>query len=82
MPAGVGASPVNSPNLSMIQYKWPSPPPPSLNDPHTLGEDIIYTIMRALAQRMGATVCVAVLALPPPPTPQLHGWKSSRTPQN
>ena len=39
--------------------------PLSLNDPHALGEDIIYTIMRALAQQMGATMCVAVLALPP-----------------
>ena len=41
----------------------------SLNDPHALGEDIIYIIMRALAQWMGATMCVAVLALPHP-TPQ------------
>ena len=58
-----------SPTPSIIQNKWPSPPPPlSLNDPHALGEDIIHTIMQALAQRMGATMCVAVLVLPPPTT--------------
>ena len=50
----------------------PPPPPPllSLNDPHELEEDIIYTITQALCQQIGATMCVAVLALPHV-TPQL-----------
>ena len=64
-----------SPTPSIIQNKWPSPPP-SLNDPHALGEDTIYTTMRALPQKMGATMCVAVLALPHP-IPQLHSCSSA-----
>ena len=58
---------LNSKGPSIIQNKWPSPPL-SLNDPHALGEDIIYTIMQALPQQMGATMCVVVLALPHPTT--------------
>ena len=49
-----------TPTSSTIQNKWPSPLV-SLNDPHTLGKDITYTIMQALCQQIGATM-----------TPQLH----------
>ena len=44
------------------------------DDPHTLGKDTGYIIMKVLPQQMGAMMCVAVLALPHL-TPQLlkHG---------
>ena len=45
-------------------------PLPSLNDPHTSGEGTSYTTMPVSPQPMGATMCVAVLALSHP-TPQL-----------
>ena len=53
-----------SPNPSMIQNKWPSPHPPPLpqQSPRIRRRHNLHNY--ALAQRMGATMCVAVLALP------------------
>ena len=38
--------------------------PPSLNDPHVLGDDTIYVIMQASSQQMGTIRCAVVLVLP------------------
>ena len=37
--------------------------PPSLNDPHALDKDKIYTIIQALCRQVRATLCVVVLTL-------------------
>ena len=67
-----------TPISSTIQNKWPSPPPLSLNDPHALRKDTGYIIMKVFPQLMGATMCVAVLALPHL-TPKLLDWADCRT---
>ena len=51
-------------SCTIIQDKWPHSLPPSLNDPHKLKEGTIYTITQVLCQQIGATICIAVLALP------------------
>ena len=54
-----------SPSPTSTQFRTSVHHPPfSLNDPHTLEEDMI---MQALSQQIGAMMCITVLALP-----QLH----------
>ena len=58
------------PQVAQFRTSGHHPPLLSLNDPHKLEEDIIYTITQALCQQIGATMCLAVLVLPHV-TPQL-----------
>ena len=66
------SSPVHAPTPDSPQNQPPPPPlsptnsPTSFNphDPHALGKDTGYKIMKVLPQQMGATMCVALLALP------------------